>query len=83
MITRRQMLKLSGGVAVTLILPACSANSLPLTASGIPKLTKQPPGKSVRISDFAETGIYLSSGSRRQNSARIARHTLSQRAGII
>ena len=27
-----------------MILPACSANSQPLTASGIPKLTKQPLG---------------------------------------
>ncbi len=44
MITRHQMLKLSGGAAGTLILPACSANSLPLTASGIRELTQQPPG---------------------------------------
>ncbi len=52
MITRRNMLHLSGGLLGSLTLPACSAKSLPLKDSGFPGIDQQTPGSPFGLGFF-------------------------------
>ena len=52
MITRRNMLHLSGGVLGSLTLPACSDKSLTLKDSGFPGIDQQTPGSPFGLGFF-------------------------------